>query len=195
MRTTWPQPDFLADPRTRRPAIAWLWSAVALVIVAFSLGDWHAAQHDLDAQRRRLARAAAREPVAAPAARPASASASDLQARRAAREVVDRITHPWDQLLNHVEVESPDGLQWLALDHEADNAGVRLEGAATDVESVLHFVDNLSDHAGWSDVVLERLQMAEGREAASASATPWRFALHAVIDARRLALARPAEDR
>jgi hypothetical protein len=196
MSARWPRPDFLASARPRRPSIAWLWSAAALVAAALSLNDWRLAQEDLDTQRARLARATQQRSVAAvmrpglaaSASRPAAADST-----RSAQAVVDRIAHPWDRLIANIETETPDGLQWLALDHDADDSAVRLEGAAGDVATVLHFVDNLADHAGWTDVVLGRLRTAEGRDAAPGA--PWRFELRAGIDPRRVALARPAGDR
>jgi hypothetical protein len=196
MTSAWPRPDFLAAATPRRPAIAWLWGAAALLVLALSFNDWRAARHELDAQRQRLARATQRLPAPPSRPRPATpaTTAADAEARRGAQAVVERIAHPWDQILANVEAETPDGLQWLALDHDADDSAVRLEGAAGDVATVLHLVDNLGDHAGWSDVVLGRLRAAEGREAA-AGAPAWRFELHAGVDPRRIALARPTEDR
>ena len=196
MKTTWPRPDFLAQA-PRRPALAWLWGIAALAVVAVSLGDWVAARRDLYMERERLARATQRttvvrsRPRAAASTSSASASASELDARRAAQSVVDRIAHPWDRILANVEAETPDGLQWLEFTHDADEPGVHLEGAAAEVPDVLRFVDNLSGRAGWSDVVLGRLRTADGRET-TPSGPRWRFELRAGVDARRIALARPA---
>ncbi len=193
MKTKWPQPDFLAQ-KPRRPVIVWVWSVAGLAVAAIALGDWSAVRRDLEAQRERLARATQR--TAGTASRPrmsasASSPASELDARRAARAVVDRIAHPWDRILANVEAETPDGLQWLEFAHDADDANVRLEGAAADVPEVLRFVDNLAGRAGWSDVVLGRLRIADGRES-NAAGPRWHFELHAGIDAHRIALARPA---
>ena len=195
MSTTWPQPDFLARA-PRRPALAWWCAAAGLIVAALSLNDWLAARHDLEAQRDRLARANQR--ALAASARPRVAASGPLvpevDAIRAAQRVVDRIDHPWDRILANVEAETPQGLQWLALEHDADEPSLRLEGAADDVRSVLQAVDSLSDRPGWSDVVLGRLRMADARELA-ASTPAWHFELHAAIDARRLALARPGGER
>jgi len=195
MNPNWPQPDFLARA-ARRPALAWCCGVAGLVVAALALNDWLAARHDLDAQRDRLARASQR--MAPAPARPRIAASGPLvpevDAIRAAQRVVDRIDHPWDRILANVEAETPADLQWLELEHDADEATLRLEGAAGDVRSVLQVVDNLSDRPGWSDVVLGRLRTADARELA-ASTPPWHFELHASIDARRLALARPGGER
>ena len=195
MSTNWPQPDFLAGT-PRRPALAWWCGAAGLVVAALALNDWLAARHDLDVQRDRLARATQRSVSAI--ARPRVAASGPLvpeaDAIRAAQRVVDRIDHPWDRILANVEAETPEGLQWLELEHDADEATLRLDGAAGDVRSVLQVVDNLSDRPGWSDVVLGRLRAADAHELA-ASTPPWHFELHAAIDARRLALARPGGER
>ncbi len=195
MTSHWPQPDFLARA-PRRPAVAWLWLAAALVVAALVADDWIGAHRDLAEQQQRLARALQRLPAAAARPRPpaAGASAADADAIRAARAVVDRVAHPWDQILANIEAETPGGLQWLALDHDADDPAVRLEGNAVDVAAVLHFVDNLADHPGWSEVVLGRLRSAEGREA-DAAAPGWHFELRAAVDAPRIAQARPTGER
>jgi len=195
MSTTWPQPDFLAGT-PRRPALAWWCGLAGLVVAALSLNDWLATRHDLDAQHDRLGRANQRALPAS--ARPRVAASGPLvpevDAIRAAQRVVDRIDHPWDRILANVEAETPEGLQWLELEHDADETTLRLEGAAADVRSVLQIVDNLSDRPGWSDVVLGRLRTADARELA-ASTPAWHFELHASVDARRLALARPGGER
>jgi hypothetical protein len=191
----WPRPDFLATAAPRRPAIAWLWSAAALVVVALALNDWQAARRELDAQQGRLARASQRAPLARPRATAAApAGPPDAEGARAAQAVVGRIAHPWDRILANVESETPDGLQWLALEHDADDGAVRLEGAATDVATILRFVDSLGDHGGWSDVALGRLRANDGRDAA-AGAPAWRFELSASVDARAVAATRPGGDR
>jgi hypothetical protein len=191
----WPQPDFLARA-PRRPAIAWLWVSAAAVVAALAGADGVAAWGELAEQQQRLARATQRAPAGVPRPRgvASASSAAEADAIRSARNVVDRIAHPWDRILANIEAETPDGLQWLELAHDADDPGVRLEGTASDVASVLRFVDNLADHPGWSDVVLGRLRTAEGREV-DASAPGWHFELQAAIDAPRIALARRAGER
>jgi hypothetical protein len=196
MSDAWPRPDFLAGGAARRPALAWLWGAAALVVVALALNDWWQARRELDAQQRRLARATQRAPMppARSQAAASTAATSDAEGARAARAIVARIAHPWDRILANVESETPGGLQWLALEHDADTSAVHLEGAAPDVATVLRFVDDLADHAGWSDVALDRLRASEGRDAI-AGAAPWRFELSASIDARRVAASRPGGER
>lgn len=192
MSTRWPAPDFLAAHEPRRPAIAWLWAAAGAGTLAMTLGDWRTASLELDARHQQLARFSQRVATPRPRAQ-AAMQASDAEAARAARSIADRIAHPWYQVMGDIEVETPAGLQWLALEHEADDSGVRLEGAAPDVATVLHFVDSLADHGGWSDVMLGRLRAANGQDATAASG--WRFELQATVDARHLALAHPQRDR
>lgn len=193
-RPGWPRPEFLAGPR-HRPALAWLWTGAALLVCAFAASDWLAARDELASQRERLARALRHSNPASPRPRAAAASApAEADAIRAARAVMERIAHPWDRILANVEAETPSGVQWLQLDHDADDANLRLEGAADDVGDVMQFIDGLSDRSGWTDVVLGRLHTADGPEA---SATPvrWRFELRAGIDARRITLAGQRAER
>jgi hypothetical protein len=193
-RPAWPRPEFLAGP-SRRPALAWLWTGAALVVCALAASDWLAARDELASQRERLARALRHSNPATP--RPPAAAASnpaEADAIRAARAVIERIAHPWDRILANVEAETPSGVQWLQLDHDADDPGLRLEGAAPDVADVMRFIDGLSDRPGWTDVVLGGLHVAEGPETAPTRAR-WRFELHAGIDAHRLALAGRAGER
>jgi hypothetical protein len=192
----WPRPDFLATSTPRRPAIAWLLSAAALVVVALAANDWQAARRELVAQQARLARASQRAPLSAtrPRASATATGATDAEGARGAQAVVGRIAHPWDRILANVESETPDGLQWLALEHDADDGAVRLEGAAVDVATILRFVDGLGDHGGWTDVALGRLRANDGRDAA-AGAPAWRFELNASVDARAIAATRPRGER
>jgi hypothetical protein len=191
MKANWPQPDFAARP-ARRPALAWWCGAAGILVAALSVNDWMTARHDLDKQRERLAHASQRAlPLVARARTTASGvSVPEAEAILAAQRVVDRIEHPWDRILANVEAETPQGLQWLELDHDADEAALTLSGAAGDVRTVLQLVDNLSDRPGWSDVVIGRLRSADAREAAGVM-PPWRFELRAQLDARALAQARP----
>jgi len=193
MTTAWPRPDFLARP-PRRPAIVWWFSGASLLAAALSVGDWRAATRELESQRDRLSRVERHAPVAASAPPHATASVAPIaqaDAIRAARHIVDRIEHPWDRILANVESETPQGLQWLEMDHDADTAAVHLEGNAADVAAVLRLVDSLSARPGWSQVALARLRSSAAGGSATAS-PPWRFEVIAAIDARSIARARPA---
>ena len=186
-RPAWPRPEFLAAPQ-RRPALVWLWTGAALLVCAFAASDWLAARDELASQRERLARTLRHSNPSAPRPRAAAANGqAEADAIRAARAVMARIAHPWDRILANVEAETPSGVQWLQLDHDADDAGLRLEGAAPDVSDVMQFIDGLSDRPGWTDVVLGRLHVADGPDT-GATAARWRFELRAGIEARRIAL-------
>ena len=190
MSRCWPQPDFLGESQ-RRPVVAWLFALVGVLVAGMSLDDCLAARHELVAQRERLARVTLNSTAMMPRTQRTAVHnpISDADALRDAQRIADRIDHPWDRILANLEAESPAGLQWLQFDHDADESTLSLDGASSDVETVMQLVDNLSDRPGWSDVVLGRLRAAETREAV---ATPpsWHFELHATIDARRIAQTR-----
>lgn len=193
MTTRWPQPDFLSRA-PRPPVLAWVWAATGAMVLIATAADGWAERRELERQTARLAQATQRatriaEPAAAPAA-PVDTKA-DAEAIRAARRVVDRLNHPWDQILANLEAEAPPGLQWLVFDHDSDSPDVRLEGAVPDVPTALRLVDMLSARPGWTEVALSRLQAPDPRDDA-AGVPLWRFELHAVIDAQRIAVARQA---
>ena len=200
MKARWPQPDFLA---TRRgpPRLAWLWAATGAAVLAMTLLEGLALQRDVEAQQARLnqatqrvASAAAKRSPAQAAARTASGDATaEAAAIDAAQRVAAHLNHPWGTLLASIEAETPTGLQWLVFDHDSDSPELRLEGLGREVARVLAIVDVLSSRAGWSQVALSRLQTAEGTQARDAAdVTRWRFELHAVIDAARVAAANTA---
>ena len=200
MKAPWPQPDFLSTRRSP-PRLAWLWAATGAVVLAVTLFEGLALQHDVDAQQARLTQATQRAAKAAPkrlTAPAASATATgDARAEAAAIDAAQRVAahlnHPWGNILASIEAETPAGLQWLVFDHDSDSPELRLEGLGRDVASVLAVVDVLSSRAGWSQVVLSRLQATEGTPARDAAgATGWRFELRAVIDAARIAAANTA---
>lgn len=200
MKAHWPQPDFLATRRSP-PRLAWLWAATGAVVLAVTLFEGLALQHDVDAQQARLGQATQRAAKAAPK-RPTALAASttatgdaraEATAIDAAQRVAAHLNHPWGNILASIEAETPAGLQWLVFDHDSDSPELRLEGLGRDVASVLAVVDVLSSRAGWSQVALSRLQATEGTPARDAAgATGWRFELRAVIDAARIAAANTA---
>lgn len=198
MTTRWPRPDFLAR-RSRPPALAWLWAVTGALVLAATAADALAERRAVELQAARLAQATQRatrvsRPAASPAAAAAAASVdtkADADAIRAARRLVDRLNHPWDQILSNLEAEAPAGLQWLVFDHDSDSPELRLEGAAPDVATALRLVDMLAARPGWSEVALSRLQAPDPRDSVALGPL-WRFELHAVIDAQRVAAARQA---
>ena len=183
MKPQWPRPDFLATTRAR-PRLAWLWALTGLLVLAVALSEAieqrqlateNAARLD-DAQER------LRRPQL-PKAKitPAADSKADAEAIRAARRLVERLSHPWGRLLSSIEAGTPPGLQWLMFDHDSDSPDVRLEGFAPDRAAVLKLVDDLSASAGWSDVVLSQLQAASSGDAAAKPV--FHFEIRAVVDA------------
>ena len=190
MMTHWPRPDFLVRP-TRRPVVVWAFAFCAIVSAALATRDWMAATRERDVQRERLSRGVDHAPAVRPAIRPVAPDGvvASADALRAAQLVVDRLDHPWDRILANVEAETPDGVQWLQLDHDAGDTTLSLDGTAGDVRTVLQLVDNLSDRPGWSDVVLGRLRTVDAHELATKAAL-WRFELHATVDAHRIAKTR-----
>lgn len=191
MTRRWPRPEFLAT-RRRIPALAWVWATTGMLALVATIGEGLAWQGRIDAQAARLATATQRIVATAPSPSRANAPAgakADVGAARAARLVGATLDHPWGQILSSIESETPAGLQWLTFDHAADNPELRFEGLAPDIATVLQLVDMLSARAGWSGVVLARLQAPEAREASSAGSR-WRFEIQAAIDAHRIAAGR-----
>lgn len=191
MTPRWPRPEFL-EARRRAPALAWIWAAAGVLALAASLGDGLAWHGRIDAQAKRLAIATQGRAGTAPAVSRAPVPAdrkTDADAVRAAKHVLALLDHPWGQILASVESETPPGLQWLLFDHASDGPELRFEGLAPDIATVLQLVDVLSARAGWSDVVLGRLQASDARDGSGAG-SPWRFEFHAVIDARRIVAGR-----
>lgn len=190
MRVDWPRPDFVA-PRPRPPALAWVLAAVAMLVLGLLLSEVVELRRGSETHERRAAELGGRTlGTAGPPARRASEPASGAQSPTAARHVADLIDHPWGPLLTVIESETPAGIQWLAIDHDADSPQVRLEGTSLDAATALQVVDALSARAGWSDVILSRLQLAGTR----GSAAMWQFEIRAAIDARRVAAPREPSD-
>jgi hypothetical protein len=196
----WPQPDFLAAG-PRRPARAGWLAAAGLLALALCLAAGLVQKRRVDAEAARLAGAEQRVARLAPTPQTGRASPSrrsdareakaDVEAARAARQVIEHLTHPWGQLLANVEAETPPGVQWLLLDHDSDGTELRFEGLAPDAETVLHLVDMLAGRSGWSDVALTRLLAPNARDAREDNGTAplWRFEIRAAVDAQQLVLA------
>ena len=184
--TRWPQPDFLSRG-THPPALAWLLAGTGALVLALSLVDAWALRADIAEQSARLSKASQRNAAAKPprnAGHTTSSDTTDRDGPRSAALVMDRLVHPWGELLATLEASTPAGVQWLRLDHDSERPEVRLEGQAPDVASVLQAVEELSARAGWSEVVLTRLQAAETREAAARSGL--RFEIAARLAAPRV---------
>ena len=192
MTRRWPRPEFLAN-RRRVPILAWAWAATGVLALSTAVAEGLASQGRIDAQTARLATAKQRlaktVPVTSRATLTTDAAKTDADAARAAKRVLALLDHPWGQILSSVESETPAGLQWLLFDHASDSPELRFEGLAPDVATALQLIDVLSARAGWSDVVLGRLQAPDAREG-SGIGPLWRFEIQAVVDARRIAAGR-----
>ncbi|MGK2899650.1 MAG: hypothetical protein ACSLE9_13345 [Burkholderiaceae bacterium] len=192
MTPRWPRPDFLSKPRGA-PKLAWIWLATGALTLAATVAEGLAVQQRIDVQRAQLADATQRiakaSPPNAPLGSHSTAAGNQAAAVRAARSLSTLLGHPWGQILSSIEAETPTGLQWLLLEHASAGPDLRLEGLAPDIPAVLQLVDVLSARAGWSQVVLGRLQAADTR-GDTAGGARWRFEIQAVVDARRIAAGR-----
>jgi hypothetical protein len=147
---------------------------------AVAANDWStlrdAAAHERDATTRwrnesaKRLRARSTPPVA------------DDRTRDAAERVATSLTHPWPLVVSAVERATPAHVRWLALSHAAAESALRLEGEANDVAQALAVVDRLAMEPGWSAVVLIRLAVGDGADAAKL-----RFEITARLDARAIA--------
>jgi hypothetical protein len=224
MKPNWPRPDFLPTAN-RPPWLAWLWLATAVLVLGVVLRDGLALQTQVDSQAQeqaqeqaqRQARTQRTAPATAVNARASTSIAAVTSASQnndaavKANAVVRQLEHPWGRMLFTLESETPPGMQWLLLDHNAASPELRFEGVAPNSDMVLDTVNRLSARRGWSEVVLSRLQAPDAR----ASATPqtaaptaaqaraavepvspmWRFEIRAMVDARTaLTAADPSTD-
>jgi len=93
------------------------------------------------------------------------AAKAEAERLRAAGEVQALLRQPWEPLLVQVEQAGaalkPTPVAWLALDMNSARQELRLEGLAADKLAPLQLVDGLAAQAGFSAVMLSRLQNAE----------------------------------
>lgn len=197
--TPWLQVGFLPR-RQRAPWPAWALLVCGMGLFMAAALDWREAdtaradaeqalrtwetrerterdQRDAQARQRRLAQAS---PASAASAKASPASRDTL---RNAQRVAALLDHRWDQLFATLEANTPAGLQWLRLEHEAEAGEVQLEGLAAEGRLALQVVDTLATQVGWRDVAMSRL---EAGAASGQGAEALRFELRA-----RMALERP----
>jgi hypothetical protein len=183
MKPNWPRPDFLPTAN-RPPWLAWLWLATAVLVLGVVLRDGLALQTQVDSQAQeqaqeqaqRQARTQRTAPATAVNARASTSIAAVTSASQnndaavKANAVVRQLEHPWGRMLFTLESETPPGMQWLLLDHNAASPELRFEGVAPNSDMVLDTVNRLSARRGWSEVVLSRLQAPDARASAISSA-------------------------
>ena len=169
-----PRPDFLGAPQARSP-LAWPLAATGLLVLATAAWSGWEARQDAALSRQQVAALQATlrgtpAPVS-PSASSKNSKAQDGAAKaeaerlRAAGEVQALLRQPWEPLLVQVEQAGaalkPTPVAWLALDMNSARQELRLEGLAADKLAPLQLVDGLAAQAGFSAVMLSRLQNAE----------------------------------
>lgn len=165
MKVRWPDPDFVRRP----PSASGLgWALLAVGAGVAALAGW-----ELQQARAATAEAAARverleqRERATLSVRTAVVPTSSLsapEAVRALRRVAVQLQRPWQPTFTTVEQASVEGVRWLSLDIDGETSTLRLEGSAPSAAEGLAVVDALAVGAGWSDVVLTRLQTAPARD-------------------------------
>jgi Tfp pilus assembly protein PilN len=180
VKVRWPDPDFVRRP----PSASSLgWAVLAVGAGVAALAGW-----ELQQARAATAEAAARverleqrqratlsaRSASVPAA-PGGLPAPDTV--RALRRVAQQLQRPWQPTFAAVEQASVEGVRWLSLDIEGETSTLRIEGSAPSAAEGLAVVDALAVGAGWSDVVLTRLQTAPARN--DAGSTQQRFEIAA----------------
>ncbi len=146
-------PDFITPPSRMRPLL-WAWAATAAaacVLLALQV------QGQRDEARRLAEQSTLLDRIAQPKV---AAKPPDAAARGRAWAVARELGTDWGTLWADVERALPPGLQIAALD--LDRQALRLEGQASDADTVTRLVDRLTLHAAPGDqVVLTRLQKPE----------------------------------
>lgn len=166
----WPRPDFVK----RRPTASlpgWALLVAGTVVAALALHDVLRLRAELaeDAARvtsleRRLRSASAPRTATAELG---SAGALPPESARAVRRVAQRLQQPWEQAFSALEQASVGGIQWLGLEIDGSSSKLRVEGSAPTAAAVLSVVEVLAVRAGWSEVVLTRLQATNAQAEAA----------------------------
>jgi hypothetical protein len=181
MKPRWPAPDFVHRD-SPVPWPSWMLLLVGTAVLAVALVEILDLQAEVEKDRSDVAKlerrlgstAQPRESNATPAGR----AAISLEGARALRRTEWQLQQPWERAFLGLEEATVPGVRWLALEIEGSSNRLRAEGTATDVDSVLAVVDSLALRAGWSEVVLNRLQVADSAST-TAGATAQRFEVSA----------------
>jgi Tfp pilus assembly protein PilN len=170
MSGRWPAPDFV---RTSRPVpwVSWVMLLVGAAVLVLAFQETVALQAEVEMDRaevakleRRLRATAQPRVLGAASAQPATIS---LEGARALRRTEAQLQQAWDRAFLGLEQATVPGVRWLALEIEASSNRLRAEGIASDVDAVLAVVDSMASRSGWSEVVLNRMQLADAAGAAT----------------------------
>jgi len=146
-------------------ALEWREADTARADAEQALRTWQKEQQNEQVRQHRLAQAQAQALAKAPV--PAQATLPSRETVRNAQRVAALLDHRWDQLFAALEANTPAGLQWLRLEHEAEAGEVQLEGLATEGRLALQVVDALATEPRWHEVAMSRLEAGQGADGAS----------------------------
>ncbi|HEU5176653.1 MAG TPA: PilN domain-containing protein [Burkholderiales bacterium] len=134
------------ESRRRAPWIGRVMLAGAALVAIDAGVSYHSAQTTLAENQARLAQ---RTPVRnAPKASP--------QEVAAARETVERLALPWDDLFSAIESAASDKVALAAIEPDPRNGTVTISGDSKDYLAALSYVLNLSNTDGLARVQLVR---------------------------------------
>ena len=153
-RAAWADADFLR-PRPRVGPLAAAWFGTALLVLGVATFDALAAW-----QSRAQAFA-----VALPAAplRTVVQRVAAVQNSPAEALVRTRLAHPWRDVFLATEAPAAAGLIWLSMDH-APGTDLRLQGLASDADTVHRVAATLRSRPAWRQVLVSRLEkQAQGQ--------------------------------
>lgn len=143
--------NFVDDPRSA----GWLrWALLALgVLLAADVGrSLYETQAALERAEARAWRVAAAPPAPVPEADP---EALERQIK-AAQEVIERLSLPWNALFAELERARRDGVSLTSVEPEAGTRALALTGEAKDLYTLAGYVETLKASKGLSDVYLAR---------------------------------------
>jgi hypothetical protein len=144
--------------------------AIAALVVADAGFSYHAAR---EAVRENESRVARRAPAGAPAAKVTP------QELAVARETVQRLAMPWDQLFKALESVASDNVALASIEPDARKGTVTISGDGKDYLAALSYVSNLSHADG-----LARVQLVRHEQKADQPNGPVSFSVSATWSAK-----------
>lgn len=156
----------------RRRAAPWAGMALLAVAAAFAadLGaSYVALSRSIEQAELRLARLPAHERTAAKPAPPEEIAA--------AREAIERLSMPWQELFGALESAASDKVALLAIEPDPASGTVRISGDGKDYLAALGYVLDLSRADALARVELVRHEAKPGAVAFTVSAA-WRGGRH-----------------